>query len=230
MDDDEKRLFEAVRANPSDDAARQVYADWLLQRGDRRGRLLQLEVWQRQVQAELTTLRRDLPQAWQQLLRPGSSTPPWSSFDFTLTLASAWIPRAPRLDLVGRVHGFDMGDAVKADVERGMRSVFDGEQAYHLPLSHADVVKFFDQLARFDGLLDGTVELEGVFDTSDVVHVVTLQGARNGKPFRASVQFLCSGFVGRSANSLAELAQTVFADTPVDTHSFQVAYRPQSCA
>jgi uncharacterized protein (TIGR02996 family) len=41
--DDERRLIDAIVAAPEDDAPRIVYADWLQQRGDPRGELIQLQ-------------------------------------------------------------------------------------------------------------------------------------------------------------------------------------------
>src|SRR5439155_5420030 len=41
--DDERRLVDAIVAAPDDDAPRMVYADWLQQRGDPRGELIQLQ-------------------------------------------------------------------------------------------------------------------------------------------------------------------------------------------
>lgn len=43
MSDEETRLIDAIVAAPDDDAPRLVYADWLLQRGDPRGELIQLQ-------------------------------------------------------------------------------------------------------------------------------------------------------------------------------------------
>lgn len=217
MDEDEKRLLEAVMARPEDDAARQVYADWLEQRGDPRGRYLRLELLGRQLAAEHADLTRRVPQAWQMQVRrskPGAS--PFRSFDLTLTLSSGDIPGPHALRVVARAHGFDLPDGGRYPGDRGMRSVFDGARAHHLPLSHADVEMFLGRLAAFPGLMDGTVDLRGVTDTSDVGHDVTLQGECAGVRFRASVQFLCSGFTGRSARDLVDLGRVVFADTPVD--------------
>jgi uncharacterized protein (TIGR02996 family) len=43
-EDFEARLLEAVYASPDDDAPRQVYADWLQERGDPRGELIALQL------------------------------------------------------------------------------------------------------------------------------------------------------------------------------------------
>jgi uncharacterized protein (TIGR02996 family) len=40
----EAELLDAIYAHPADDDARRVYADWLLERGDARGELIQLEL------------------------------------------------------------------------------------------------------------------------------------------------------------------------------------------
>jgi uncharacterized protein (TIGR02996 family) len=42
--DVEAKLLEAIRANPGDDDARRVYAEWLDERGDARGEYLRLEL------------------------------------------------------------------------------------------------------------------------------------------------------------------------------------------
>src|SRR5687768_3332195 len=44
MTEDEAALYEAVLANPADDAPRLVYADWLDERGDRRGEYLRVDL------------------------------------------------------------------------------------------------------------------------------------------------------------------------------------------
>lgn len=41
---DEQQLLEAIWRDPTDDAARQVYADWLLERGDPRGEIINLQL------------------------------------------------------------------------------------------------------------------------------------------------------------------------------------------
>lgn len=226
MDEDEKRLFEAVRSNPEDDSAREVYADWLERQGDPRGRYLRLEVLGRRFAAEQAQLRRSVPEAWQrQVGRSKRGASPFRSFDLTLTLSSAWLPRPHALNLVGRVHGFDLDDGGRYPGDRGLRSVFDGEHAYHVPLSHTDVSLFLNRLDAFEGLMDGTFDLHGVTDSSDVGHDVTLQGVRADIPFRASVQFLSSGFMGRSARDLVELGRVVFAGTPVDASALLDATR-----
>lgn len=43
MHPNEQPFLDEIRANPNDDAARQVYADWLEERGDVRGEYLRLE-------------------------------------------------------------------------------------------------------------------------------------------------------------------------------------------
>lgn len=44
MDDVEARFLAAIAADPNDDDARLVYADWLTERGDPRGEYLRLEI------------------------------------------------------------------------------------------------------------------------------------------------------------------------------------------
>jgi uncharacterized protein (TIGR02996 family) len=44
LTDDDRAFIRAILADPSDDAPRLVYADWLDERGDMRGRFLRLEV------------------------------------------------------------------------------------------------------------------------------------------------------------------------------------------
>jgi uncharacterized protein (TIGR02996 family) len=44
LTDDDRAFIRAILADPSDDAPRLVYADWLDERGDVRGRFLRLEV------------------------------------------------------------------------------------------------------------------------------------------------------------------------------------------
>ena len=43
MHDDEKRFIDAILANPTDLSAREIYADWLEERGDVRAEFLRLE-------------------------------------------------------------------------------------------------------------------------------------------------------------------------------------------
>ena len=54
----EADMLAALRANPHDDAARLVYADWLIERGDERGELLMLEHADRTSELELASQLR----------------------------------------------------------------------------------------------------------------------------------------------------------------------------
>jgi uncharacterized protein (TIGR02996 family) len=57
----ERELLEAVLANPRDDAPRLVYADWLSERGDRRGELIAMQIKEPYGDAEPTA---DEEAAW----------------------------------------------------------------------------------------------------------------------------------------------------------------------
>jgi uncharacterized protein (TIGR02996 family) len=54
----EADMLAALRANPRDDAARLVYADWLIERGDERGELLMLDHADRTSTLELASQRK----------------------------------------------------------------------------------------------------------------------------------------------------------------------------
>jgi uncharacterized protein (TIGR02996 family) len=57
---DERTLLDAIIAAPDDDGPRQVYADWLLERGDRRGELIALELAIAQGRRDLEARAREL--------------------------------------------------------------------------------------------------------------------------------------------------------------------------
>lgn len=63
----EAELLAAIAADPDDEAARLVYADWLIARGDRRGDLIALEARERTTPGGLTD-----PDAIAMLLRLGA--------------------------------------------------------------------------------------------------------------------------------------------------------------
>jgi uncharacterized protein (TIGR02996 family) len=64
MTDDEARLLAALQADPEDDEARLVYADWLEERADPRGEYLRLEVQAHRLPPRLAELGRRLPAEW----------------------------------------------------------------------------------------------------------------------------------------------------------------------
>ena len=71
---DESAFLQAIRANPDDDTTRLVYADWLDERGDARGRFVRLHLALRSVapdhvqrtagECELSQLRRSCSREW----------------------------------------------------------------------------------------------------------------------------------------------------------------------
>lgn len=61
----EAELLEAIRADPADDGARLVYGDWLLERGDVRGEIVQLQLRYPRRKAQLAKAIAKLPRpAW----------------------------------------------------------------------------------------------------------------------------------------------------------------------
>lgn len=63
-DDPETALLAAVQADPDDANARDIYADWLEQRGDPRGEYLRLEVQRRHLPGRLAELALHIDPAW----------------------------------------------------------------------------------------------------------------------------------------------------------------------
>jgi uncharacterized protein (TIGR02996 family) len=75
--DDNTDFIRAILAAPDDDALRLVYADWLEERGDRKGEYLRLEAAlasdkgtaaQRELRRRLDALRKVIDPGWQALL------------------------------------------------------------------------------------------------------------------------------------------------------------------
>jgi large subunit ribosomal protein L7/L12 len=64
MDDVEQRFLAAIQANPDDREAREVYADWLEERGDERGEYLRLEAQLHSIPVRLAVLRASVDRAW----------------------------------------------------------------------------------------------------------------------------------------------------------------------
>jgi uncharacterized protein (TIGR02996 family) len=64
MDDVEKNFLAAIAANPDDDEARSVYADWLDDRGDPRGEFLRLEMQLRAIPLRLAIITPQLDPKW----------------------------------------------------------------------------------------------------------------------------------------------------------------------
>jgi uncharacterized protein (TIGR02996 family) len=64
MDDLEARFLAAIAADPSDDEARLVYADWLIERGDPRGEYLRVEIAVYNGPSRLKALAAQLDPAW----------------------------------------------------------------------------------------------------------------------------------------------------------------------
>jgi large subunit ribosomal protein L7/L12 len=64
MDDVEQRFLAAIQANPDDREAREVYADWLEERGDERGEYLRLEAQLHSIPVRLAVLRASVDPAW----------------------------------------------------------------------------------------------------------------------------------------------------------------------
>src|SRR5262245_43277645 len=68
---DEEALLRAIREDRNDDTIRQVYADWLEERGDPRAEFLRLQPhWPRNC-ARLWELRQQLDRAWLTLVGKG---------------------------------------------------------------------------------------------------------------------------------------------------------------
>lgn len=61
---DEAPFLDALRADPADATALLVYADWLEERGDRRAEYIRLALAPEGKEAEIETLKRQLPPAW----------------------------------------------------------------------------------------------------------------------------------------------------------------------
>jgi uncharacterized protein (TIGR02996 family) len=64
MDDVEQRFLAAIQANPDDREAREVYADWLEERGDERGEYLRLEAQLHSIPVRLAVLRASVDRTW----------------------------------------------------------------------------------------------------------------------------------------------------------------------
>jgi uncharacterized protein (TIGR02996 family) len=64
MSDIETTFLEAIRANPEDDDARRVYADWLEERGDARGEYLRLEIMAARGPQRLAELATRIDPRW----------------------------------------------------------------------------------------------------------------------------------------------------------------------
>jgi large subunit ribosomal protein L7/L12 len=64
MDDVEQRFLAAIQANPDDREAREVYADWLEERGDERGEYLRLEAQLHSIPVRLAVLRASVDPVW----------------------------------------------------------------------------------------------------------------------------------------------------------------------
>src|SRR5687768_14833826 len=77
VDPRENELLDAVFADPSDDAARLVYADWLSERGDKRGEFIQIQVerqrgtprWLKYMKRE-SELQQRYSRLWVESVRP----------------------------------------------------------------------------------------------------------------------------------------------------------------
>lgn len=67
---DEQGFLNAIRANPADDTARLVYADWLDERGDMRANLLRRECELIRLWAEVISLRQSVDEEWRTAVRP----------------------------------------------------------------------------------------------------------------------------------------------------------------
>jgi uncharacterized protein (TIGR02996 family) len=67
--DTEEMFLEAIRANPDDDDARRVYADWLEERGDPRAEYLRVEIHLARGPRRLAELAATVDRAW--VLRVG---------------------------------------------------------------------------------------------------------------------------------------------------------------
>jgi large subunit ribosomal protein L7/L12 len=66
MDDVEQRFLAAIQANPDDREAREIYADWLEERGDERGEYLRLEAQLHSIPQRLAVLRATVDPSWLQ--------------------------------------------------------------------------------------------------------------------------------------------------------------------
>jgi uncharacterized protein (TIGR02996 family) len=64
VDDVEQRFLAAIQANRDDREARDVYADWLEQRGDERGEYLRLEAQLHSIPMRLAVLRPTIDRTW----------------------------------------------------------------------------------------------------------------------------------------------------------------------
>jgi len=64
VDDVEQRFLAAIQANPGDREAREVYADWLEERGDERGEYLRLEAQLHSIPVRLAVLRIKIDRDW----------------------------------------------------------------------------------------------------------------------------------------------------------------------
>ncbi len=218
----ERQLFDAVQANPGDDAAREVYADWLEQHGDPRGAYLRLKLLSEKTAAELRQLERTLPTDWLKVVTRRKLLPSeWRirSFDVTLSVSSAWMPfRYPTVALLAHAYGFipiPGLDRLLGD-DRGARAAFDGERSVKRALSPADLSAFFSRLDGFQRLTDNVLALEGVMDTSDVSHAVTLQGELDGVKFHCTASCACSGFHGADTRALTALVQLLLEGSQID--------------
>src|SRR4051794_40761044 len=94
---DEDALLNAILANPEDDALRQVYADWLEERGDPRGEFLRTEARLAslskakrsagKLRARLQELRAGIDGRWLALL---DRTPVEGCFQFRMKCPKRW--------------------------------------------------------------------------------------------------------------------------------------------
>ncbi|HEU0036238.1 MAG TPA: TIGR02996 domain-containing protein [Kofleriaceae bacterium] len=155
-------LLSAIDADPDDDAARRVYADWLLDQGDSRGELIHLQLAPVHDEPRIRTL---IEQHRDALL--GSFSAIARAFEIrrgfvaAVTIDASDVARADRV-AVARLEELDVTGVVEADLLE-LLTVFQPrrELTLHIPYGAAVQAKHTRSGEPWDVLLTGVFEMQG---------------------------------------------------------------------